>query len=420
MTEQTRKRKAILVSAYGCEPFRGSEAGVGWNWVIQMARSCDLHVIVRANDRAKIEANVPDGARGHLNFYYFDCGPLLRSLKNKEKGLYFYYLCWQLGIVKVARGILRRHKIDYTMHLTFGSFWMPTFLPLLSRPFIWGPMGGGDAVPLSLLRSLPPRQRIVQGTRVLLDKTAFLNPMIRIPSERAVHILCRTENNLMVIPRVHRSKAVVVLETAIEDEVLGEYITDAHVDREVRVIVSGRLVPFKNVGMAIRAFAQARGRIGHGQLTIIGDGPERSSLMALADRLGIAQSVRFEGHLPRERVLEQLCAADIFLFPSLREGGSWSLMEGMAVGLPVVCLDWTGMHVIVDEHSAVLIRPSSYERTTNDMAQALVMLMIDDEKRTELGTHARHRVLERFNWSAKGEFFQRLVYSEELVDEGDA
>lgn len=45
--------KKILVSAYGCEPFRGSEAGVGWNWILQMAQENKLYVIARANDQKK-------------------------------------------------------------------------------------------------------------------------------------------------------------------------------------------------------------------------------------------------------------------------------------------------------------------------------------------------------------------------------
>ena len=52
--------RKILVSAYGCEPFRGSEAGVGWNWILQMARHNEMYVIARKNDKNKIEDNIPE------------------------------------------------------------------------------------------------------------------------------------------------------------------------------------------------------------------------------------------------------------------------------------------------------------------------------------------------------------------------
>ena len=129
--------KTILVSAYGCEPNKGSEAGVGWNWVLQMAKHNRLHVITRANNQELIEAHLPLESKEKIKFYYYDAPEFIKSLKNKSKGLYFYYFCWQLGIIPLVRQILKQNKIDYTMHLTFGSMWMPTFLPFFRTAFIW-------------------------------------------------------------------------------------------------------------------------------------------------------------------------------------------------------------------------------------------------------------------------------------------
>lgn len=53
-------KRNILVSAYGCEPLKGSEPGIGWNWVLQMAKNNRLHVITRANNQKMIEAYLPE------------------------------------------------------------------------------------------------------------------------------------------------------------------------------------------------------------------------------------------------------------------------------------------------------------------------------------------------------------------------
>ena len=119
----------ILVSAYGCEPFVGSEAGVGWNWVLQMAKNNRLHVITRENNREKIEINLPVNLRKNIKFYYYDAPAYIRKLKRREKGLYLYYTIWQFNIIKIIRKIIETNDIDYTMHLSFGSFWMPVFRP---------------------------------------------------------------------------------------------------------------------------------------------------------------------------------------------------------------------------------------------------------------------------------------------------
>lgn len=407
-------RKIILVSAYGCEPLRGSEAGVGWNWILQMARYCDLHVIARANDQEKIEKDLPTKLKNHVQFYYYDCGKLVQAFKHKEKGLYLYYFLWQIGAFRVARKILREFHVDYVMHLTFGTYWMPTFLPFLNKPFIWGPLGGGDSVPPQLLRSLPIKQRLVQNSRRLLIATSSLNPLVTIPSRAATHILCRTTKNVEVIPKRYRKKAVVTLETAMEDEIAASYEArpTSRLDKSssMRVVISGRLVPVKNVAMGIEAFAAASKDVNAGVLEIIGDGKQESDLIKLVEHLGVSDRVRFHGRCPRSSVLELLQQSDILLFPSLKEGGSWALMEGMAVGLPVICLDWTGMQVIADKECGIMIPPSSYEETLTGFTRALIDLMVNDAKRERLGINARKRVVEQLNWDEKGIFFKHLIY----------
>jgi hypothetical protein len=78
----------ILVNAYACEPLKGSEQGVGWNWVIQLAKTNKVHVITRANNRAVIERHFPNELRDNLFFYYYDTPKPILRIKKKAKGLY--------------------------------------------------------------------------------------------------------------------------------------------------------------------------------------------------------------------------------------------------------------------------------------------------------------------------------------------
>ena len=112
------------------------------------------------------------------------------------------------------------------MHLTFGSLWMPTFLPFFDIPFIWGPIGGGDGVPKAYIKNFPLKQKIIQ--RYVLIGTSFMNPLVAVPSKKAVAILCRTENNVMAIPKKYRHKTHVVLETAMEKEYVNVFLFRSH------------------------------------------------------------------------------------------------------------------------------------------------------------------------------------------------
>ena len=101
--------------------------------------------------------------------------------------------------------------------------------------------------------------------------------------------------------------------------------------------------------------------------------------------------------------------SDIYLFPSLREGGSWALMEAMAIGLPVICLNWSGMEIITDEQSAIRLPVTNPKQMPKDLASAICKLIDNPTLRNEMGIHGRERIKNVFNWDAKGVFMENLL-----------
>ena len=402
------KRRKILVSAYGCEPFRGSEAGVGWNWVLQMAQYNDLWVIARLNDKEKIEKNIPKSLQNSLHFYYYDTCNLLKKVKHKEKGLYLYYWFWQIGIIKIIRKLIKEEKFDYSMHLSFGSLWMPTFLPFFKIPFIWGPLGGADGIPKKYLRKMPIKQRIVQSFRYVLIKTAWINPLVVIPSRAAVAILGRTPNNIEAIPKKYRHKGHVILETAMDDNALFELSEIEKKSEKIEIISTGRLVPFKNITMAVECIKKILEDGYFVHYTIIGKGPEKERIFKLIQKYNLEKNITLTGEMPREMVLKQLRKADIYLFPSLREGGSWALMEAMAAALPTVCFNWTGTGIITDSSCAIRIEPNKFDEDNILFVKGIEELIDNNKKRKEYGKKARERICKVYNWKEKGLFMNKL------------
>lgn len=402
--------RKILVSAYACEPLKGSEQGVGWNWVLQMAKRNHLHVITRSNNQEFIELYLPSVISPNITFHYYDTHPFIMGLKNKAKGLYFYYFFWQLGIIPLISKLKKKQKFDYSMHLTFGSMWLPTFLPFFNIPFIWGPIGGGEGEPNQFLKILPLQKRILQSFRLLMNRFAFLNPIFMIACIMAKTILVRTKNSEKVIPKLFKFKTRVILETAIEKE-LFYFKRNQNTDfdkNEFKVISTGRLIPSKNILSAIKAFYFIPQSFNI-KYTIIGSGIEKAKIEKEIKKFKLEHRVNVISEITRKKVLEKLVHADIFLFPSLREGGSWALMEAMAIGLPVVCLKWTGMDTITDNRSAIQLPVSSPEQMPKDMANALIKLMITPRLIDEMGTAGRNRIREVFNWDSKGVFMEELL-----------
>lgn len=399
--------KTILVSAYGCEPLKGSEPGVGWNWVQQMAKHNKLHVITRANNQNVIEEHLPVEVKNNITFYYYDTPNFIKRLKNKAKGLYLYYFFWQIGIIPLAKEIIRSNNIDYTMHLTFGSMWMPTFLPFLKTSFIWGPVGGGDCEPRSFLKLLAPKQRIMQSFRYVMNKTSLFNPFILLPAVKAKIILCRTPNSAKVIPKCFKSKVKVILETSMEGDIF-KYKKQERNDGKIRFISTGRLLPSKNILSAIRSLKYLPKDLDF-EYYIIGSGTQKKVIKADIISQQLTEKVRIIDEMPRSQVLAELQSADIYLFPSLREGGSWALMEAMVIGLPVICLDWAGMSITTDDSCAVRLPVTDPEQMPKDMAEAIMKLAKDPDLRKQMGENGRKRIQTVFNWEAKGKFMEELL-----------
>lgn len=410
------KTRRILLSAYGCEPGKGSEQGVGWNWALQLANSANLTIITRSNNRAAIEAALPEALRDCVCFEFYDLAPMIAQFKRKEKGLYFYYLLWQWGAYRRACQLALHGRFDYVIALTFGSIWMPTFMYLLPVPFIWGPVGGGEAVPFELIRSLPLRARFAQYFRYVLMSTVRINPFVIRPIRNARFVLVRTEDTARLIPLAYSNKVRVVLETAVSDDLLVRPALprDLAHSGPLRVIYTGRLVALKNVPAALHAVARAKGAGANIELVLVGDGPERQNLELLASLLGIKDNVQFRGAISHEQVIVELQRSDVYLFPSLKEGGVWSLMEAMSVSLPVICVNTSGMAIITDDSSAIRVEPVSQEHLIASFTEALLALACAPEHRLQLGQNARARIEKHFRWNHKGvlmrEIFEELEY----------
>src|SRR5690242_14784091 len=118
------KKLKVLISAYACEPGKGSEPEVGWQWALQMAQYHDVTVLTRANNRAAIEKGLEPlrGTRPLPRFVYHDEGPVLLWLKRQFKTIRTYYVFWQISAWKIISRLNRESPFDLMHHVTFAGF----------------------------------------------------------------------------------------------------------------------------------------------------------------------------------------------------------------------------------------------------------------------------------------------------------
>ena len=120
-------------------------------------------------------------------------------------------------------------------------------------------------------------------------------------------------------------------------------------------VLAGRLVPVKGQRLALRALAASPDIAV--RLEIIGDGPERPALMAMAKDLGLERRVDFIGWRPRIETLARMRSARAVLVPSTQEGFGLSLAEAMALGSPVLASDIAVFREVAAEGRGVRLLP---------------------------------------------------------------
>jgi glycosyltransferase involved in cell wall biosynthesis len=174
----------------------------------------------------------------------------------------------------------------------------------------------------------------------------------------------------------------------------------------VRIIMVGRFAPQKDHAQLLRAVAGIDASV---RVMLVGDGPTRPAIEALARELGVADRVDFLG--VRDDVPELLGAADIFVLATNWEGLPISIIEAMRAGLPIVASDVDGAREMVADGIAGFLVPW---RDASALRSKLAVLAANPELRARIGSAARQRYEAEFTVDRMVER-TRQVYDEVLV-----
>ena len=402
----------VLVSAYACEPEKGSEPAVGWIWVHQLARLHEVWVITRANNRDPIETALAKEPLPNVHWVYFDLPRWARFWKRKQRGIHLYYYLWQVAIFFVARQLHRRNCFDIVHHITLGQYWVPSFLALLPVPFIWGPVGGGESAPHGFWWDFSSRGKVYELVRGLARRLASLNPVMRFAASRSHIAIATTEQTAQRLRKLGAKLVKVHPQFGMTSRER-QYFANFPIrrSRPFRLISMGRLIHWKGFHLSLRAFAKFQANFPDSEYWIVSSGPERDHLKTLAHQLGVEGKVVFWGGF---RTLQEVYATleqcDVLVHPALHEAFGNVCLEAMAAGRAVVCLDLGGPALQVTEETGIKVPAKTPQQVVRDLAEAFSRLAADPTLRIRFGQAARRRVEMDFNWDKKGEWMNR-VYS---------
>jgi len=281
--------------------------------------------------------------------------------------------------------------------------------PLLAtRPdvvhFSFSPIG---VALLDAIELLDPRIRVVvscRGTgelvRPVLDDEAARGLAQLLQRADAVHAvsdcIAATVTSLAPDTPVH------VVRPAIDLDRFTRHTPRRPIGSPLQVVTVSRLHWIKAVDVQLSAAASLRRRGLDLHWTIVGDGPERDLLRFRAHALGVDDVVTFAGATAPARVRELVEGADVFVLSSLSEGTSNSVLEAMALEVPVVSTSVGGMpEVLTDGVDAVLVPPGD----ADSLGAAILRLTEDEEAAGAMAARGRRTVSEGFSTQRQAQQF---------------
>ncbi len=372
----------ILLCAFACVPGGGSEEGIGWAWASGLAEQHEVVVLTDASFRDRIEPELAARPRPNLTFRYVGEGP------PGYEGLQIYpYLHrWHAEALAVARELHAHEPFDLAHHATYGMHRVASQLWRLPIPFVWGPVGGGEDIPL---RFVTPgwiggaRESVMELVRWVWNRWCRVSPSLRRCARGASVAAATTDQTRASWPADVRRDAVVLTGAVFDRDELHELATRRAGPPDPRggaAIYVGRMLGWKGLVLAVRAFAAHAATHPDATFDLYGDGPVRPRLEALTRELGLADRITFHGRVPRQEVLASYASHHLMLFPSMHDSSGVAVIEAMAAGLPVVCLDAGGVGEAVPAEAGAKALPTTPRRAVRALTAGLDALTDDPDR----------------------------------------
>jgi len=340
-----------------------------------MDRGLDVKIITGRWSRKEPRNEVFDGIPVHRVFTFWNMG----GIKGLRKfGTYTY----MLALLEYLVSYRDTYDIIHVHSMSPSAFIGTLAGKLLNKKTVIKVMASGEWSDLKRMRD----NSFVLGTRYML-------PFISRYCDCAVALNRETDKELREAGFAPEHIAHVPNGVVVSNAHKHTYRLHA----PARLVFVGRLQQQKGLDVLLQALARLKmiRPAADWQLRVYGDGPCRAEYESLADDLGIAEQVQFEGQIPD--VPAQLMTADIFVLPSRSEGMSNALLEAMAAGLPCITTHINGnTDLIEDGINGLLVPPENFEA----LARTLISLMDCQSLREKLARGARSTVLQRYTISS--------------------
>lgn len=393
----------------------GSEPGMGWNWILSLARHCQLHIITEGEFRPQIEKWMSQEENEEIcrnvHFYYNPVSEKVRSIcwNQGDWRFYFYYNNWQKKTADIAREICKTKRIDILHQLNMIGFREPGYLWKVSKetgiPFVWGPIGGLKQFPMAYAEGSSMKTKLFFSLKNNLNKWQLTHsPRIDAAIKQASLLVSSIPDSYRAIKKYKGMDSVIIPETGTflqKDSIFG---ANRFIKENLTILWVGKFDFRKRLDIALAAIATVKKKQIQVVLKVFGTGSESLQQKALscAKNYGIEACIRWMGSCPNSQVTEEMQKADLFLFTSVNEDTSTVVLEAMSNQLPVLCFDTCGMSAVIDDNVGCKIPLTTPKQSVNDFAEEIEYLYHHRDVLKQMSQNCQKKI-DELSWEKKGE-----------------
>ena len=409
----------VLVNAYACSPNMGSEPGMAWNWCINLANHCELHIITEGEFKDKIEEVLPTLPQGkNMHFYYNPVSDAIRKMcwNQGDWRFYYYYRKWQKTTLLLATEILKNNPIDVIHQLNMIGFREPGFLwKIENKPFIWGPIGGMKNFPKAYLEDASLKIKLFIKLKNKINIFQIKNDIrVKKALQSANLLVSAIPETQNLILKYYSLKSELITET-------GCYVKDCDKSSLNRfndaltfdILWVGKFDFRKQLGLALKTISNLKHLPGI-KFHLVGTGSieQIENYKSLANDLGLNDIVVWHNVISNTKVLELMEKSHLFFFTSVSEDTSTVVLEALSCNLPVLCFNACGFGPLIDPSVGMKIEFSNINQSINEFAQKIEYLYEHRDVLLSLSENCFSRQQE-LSWDSKAQ--QMLALYKSLI-----
>ncbi len=412
----------ILVNAYAVSPNWGSEQGMGWNWVVNIAKYCRVHVITEGEWKEDIEKalqHLPQ--KEHLSFYYLPVSQEIRNMcwNQGDYRFYLYYAQWQERALEKACEIIAKYQndkelnIDLIHQLNMVGFREPGVLwKIKDLPYVWGPFCGSLPVNLKFVSDMGFTTFAKYAMKNVVNQFQFrYKSRVRAAMKRAAAVITTDAEIARQVKRVYGHEALLIAETGLQSGCVPVESMQKRHDGFFNLLWVGRMIKTKKLDIALKTIARMKQPQVRLHIVGFGNPEEEQAYRQLAKDLGVEHQVIWYGKRENAEVKQLMREMDIFFFTSVLEATSTVVPEAIQNRLPVVCHDICGFGPLIDDTIGRKIPLRSPEQSVADFANVLTELYENRECLAAM-TPCFDQVAEKLTYESKAatmyELYSRL------------